>query len=77
MSQTRVPWQTLSTQVLQAVIEDFVTREGTDYGVRDLTLKDKVEQVLNQLKNEQAVIVFETESETCSIMLADEIPPEA
>ena len=77
MSQTRVPWQTLSTQVLQAVIEDFVTREGTDYGVHDLALKDKVDQVLNQLKSKKAVIVFETESETCSIMLIDEIPPEA
>ncbi|MYE98920.1 MAG: YheU family protein, partial [Gammaproteobacteria bacterium] len=30
-----VPWQKLSDEALAAVIEEFVTREGTEYGARD------------------------------------------
>jgi uncharacterized protein len=45
-----VPHTELSTELLQAVIESFVLREGTDYGEREFSLEDKVAKVIAQLK---------------------------
>ena len=44
-----IPHSQLSKEVLDAVIEEFITREGTDYGDRVISLDDKVEQVRGQL----------------------------
>jgi uncharacterized protein YheU (UPF0270 family) len=38
-----IPHSQLSKEVLDAVIEEFITREGTDYGDRVISLDDKVE----------------------------------
>ena len=40
-----IPWQTLDPQTLNNLIESFVLREGTDYGVQEKTLADKVNDV--------------------------------
>ena len=40
-----IPHRMLSPEALRGVIEAFVTREGTDYGVQDVPLATKVLQV--------------------------------
>jgi uncharacterized protein YheU (UPF0270 family) len=72
-----IPWQSLSEDALQGIIEDYVTREGTDYGGQEFTLTRKVEQVQAQLQQGRVVIVFDAESESCSILPADELPDPA
>jgi len=62
-----IPMARLPPEILQAVIEEFVTREGTDHGLHNHTLDEKVRQVREQLKRGTAVIVFDAESETTSI----------
>jgi uncharacterized protein YheU (UPF0270 family) len=64
-----VPYDRLSRAALQAIVEEFVLREGTEYGEREVPLADKVEQVLGQLRRGEACIVFNAEDETCSIAL--------
>lgn len=63
-----IPLSRLDGDVLQAVIEEFITREGTDYGQLDMSLAQKVEQVRRQLQMGQAVIVFDDATESTSIM---------
>ena len=63
-----IPWQDLSEAALQGVIEDYVTREGTEYGDRPVSLTAKVAQVQAQLRSGTVVIVFDGESSTCSIV---------
>ncbi len=63
-----VPWQQLSPGALRGVIEEFITREGTDYGNTIYTLDQKVEHVMAQLRRGDVVIVFDDESETCNII---------
>jgi uncharacterized protein len=63
-----IPLSRLDGDVLQAVIEEFITREGTDYGQLDMSLAQKVEQVRRQLQTGQAVIVFDDATESTSIM---------
>ena len=41
-----VPHTALAGDLLRAVIESFVLREGTDYGERELSLDDKVRRVV-------------------------------
>lgn len=63
----RIPHASLRPDILRAVIEEFVTREGTDYGEADVTLDDKVDSVVAQLKAGQAHIVYDEDSQTCTL----------
>ena len=68
----KIPYGQLSPEALQGVIEEFVTRDGTDYGKIEVPLETKINHVLNQLKSGKAVIVFDPESETCNILKSDD-----
>jgi len=62
-----VPYGELPKDLLHAVIESFVLREGTDYGEREFSLEDKVARVVSQLKKGEAKIMFDPESESVTI----------
>jgi uncharacterized protein YheU (UPF0270 family) len=63
-----VPYTELAPDVLHAVVESFVLREGTDYGEKEISLEAKVARVLAQLKNGEARILFDPESESVTIV---------
>jgi uncharacterized protein YheU (UPF0270 family) len=67
-----IPHDELSAEALQAVIEEFVTRDGTDYGDREVTLAGKVGEVRRQLIARQAVIVFDEDSGGITIIPAEQ-----
>jgi hypothetical protein len=64
-----VPYADLSADLLHAVIESFVLREGTDYGEREFSLEDKVARVISQLKKGEAKIIFDPESQSVTIVV--------
>ena len=66
-----IPHRQLSAEALQGLIEEFITREGTDYGEVEVGLAEKVAQVRSQLDSGQAVIVFDPKSGTVSIQPSD------
>ncbi|OBX09823.1 hypothetical protein QV08_00840 [Gallibacterium salpingitidis] len=53
-----IPWQELSETALRNIAQSFILREGTDYGVRELTLAEKEERLLQQIKSGKIVIVW-------------------
>jgi uncharacterized protein YheU (UPF0270 family) len=63
-----VPYTELATDLLHAVVESYVLREGTDYGEKEFSLEDKVSHVISQLKRGEVKIVFDSESESVSII---------
>jgi len=63
-----VPHTALAADVLRAVIESFILREGTDYGERELTLDDKVARVVGLLDRGDARIVFDPRTESVDIV---------
>jgi uncharacterized protein len=63
-----VPYTELAADVLRAVVESYVLREGTDYGEREFSLEDKVAHVIGRLKRGEAQIVFDPETESISII---------
>lgn len=64
----KIPWERLDADTLDAVIEEFVSREGTDYGQQEYSLADKVAQVRLQLKRGEAWIDFDPDTETCHLL---------
>ena len=62
-----VPVDELATDLLRAVIEAFVLREGTDYGAREYTLDEKVAHVEHQLRKGEAQIVFDPNTQSVDI----------
>ena len=62
-----IPHEKLSPETLRSVVEEFVSREGTDYGPLEFSFEEKVASVLQQVRRGVAVVVFDPESETCSI----------
>lgn len=63
-----IPYQQISPDALQGLIEEFITREGTDYGEIEFSLAQKVSQVERQLARGDIVIVFDSATETVSIL---------
>lgn len=63
----KVPVQSLSVEALRGVVEAFVLREGTDYGHRDIPLKEKCAAVERQIAAGEAEVWFDPESRTTDI----------
>ena len=66
-----IPYDKLSSDALDGVIEEFVTREGTDYGDYDYSLSDKKQHILQQLQKGKATVLFDPDTGTCHIQLSD------
>jgi uncharacterized protein len=62
-----VPHQELDADLLRAVIESFVLREGTDYGEKEFSLDQKVARVVRQLERGEAQILFDPQTESVDI----------
>lgn len=70
-----IPHALLEPETLTRLIEDFVTREGTDNG-DDTSLTTRVARVRHALEHGEAVIVFEPDSQQCQLMLRRDVPVE-
>lgn len=68
-----VPSSSLSPEALNGVVEEFVTREGTDYGHGDHSLAQKMQSVFRQLERGEVAIVFDPESQSCNILTREAI----
>ena len=69
-----VPHRELSGEALDRLIAEFVTRDGTDYGDREALLEHKMDAVRQQLESGEAVIIFDLETESATI-LPKEVSP--
>lgn len=63
-----VPHTELGPELLRAVVESFVLREGTDYGEREVSLEAKVASVIRQIQRGEARIVFDPHSQSIDIV---------
>ena len=64
----KIPYHILKKETLDEVIKDYIFREGTDYGHKEWTLDEKIQQVLKQIKSGKASIVFDQRTTTCTII---------
>lgn len=64
----QVPAERLSAEALEGLVEEFASREGTDYGEREVGLDAKVAQIRHMLERGDCVIVFDEDSASCQIV---------
>ncbi|MNY53614.1 hypothetical protein D3C86_1893830 [compost metagenome] len=70
-----IPASLLEADTLTHLIEDFVTREGTDNG-DETPLQTRVQRVRRALDKGEAVIVFDPQSQQCQLALKRDVPKE-
>lgn len=63
-----VPPQRLQAEVLEALLEEFASRDGTDYGERECSLEQKVAALYKQLQSRDLLILYETDGEHWDIL---------
>jgi uncharacterized protein YheU (UPF0270 family) len=68
-----VPYRELSAEALRGVVESFVLREGTEYGEHDVSLQQKVDQVLRQLERGEAQVIYHPALESVDIVVSTAI----
>ncbi len=64
----RVPPQRLQGEVLQALLEEFASRDGTDYGEREHTLAEKVAQLRGLLFSGELQLLYDADSEQWDLL---------
>ncbi|WP_226668914.1 YheU family protein [Microbulbifer aggregans] len=69
-----IPHRQLDPATLQNLLEEYATRDGTDYGEREVSLEDKVASLRRQLESKHIVIWFEPGEESVNIVLAEDLP---
>lgn len=67
-----IPFKELPSDTLNAIIEEFVLREGTEYGESAVSKEDKIDQVKAQLAQGSAVLVFSELHESVNIMPSEQ-----
>jgi uncharacterized protein YheU (UPF0270 family) len=70
---TRVPPERLGAEVLQAVLEEFASRDGTDYGERELTLAEKAGNLRRQLEAGEICILYHHPTEAWDLVDLDRV----
>ena len=63
----QIPWSTLSADALFGVVQEFVLREGTEYGPSEISLECKVDQVIGQIKAGKVGVFYDQESGTTTL----------
>ena len=63
-----IPIDRLSGEILNAIIEEFILREGTDYGAQEAGMDNKVAQVHRQLARGDVLITFDPSTENCTLL---------
>ena len=66
-----IPVSRLSPQALQGIIEEFISREGTDYGAIEAEMEQKIAQVFAQIAAGEVVVNFDPNNQTCSLFLKE------
>lgn len=63
-----IPHEQIDKDTLYNLIESYVLREGTDYGEQEVSIKNKVAQVHQQLKSGEAMVFFSELHESVTII---------
>ena len=62
-----IPLPSLNPELLEALLAEIVTRDGTDYGYDECSREDKIDAVRRKLESGEARLVWDAESETASL----------
>ena len=67
-----IPWQSLPVQTLDAMLEEIVTRDGTDYGAVEKSTAQKLLAARHQLQAGHVLLLWNDATESASLVSRDE-----
>jgi uncharacterized protein YheU (UPF0270 family) len=67
-----IPFTSLSQEAQEGVLNEFIYREGTDYGAQEASLERKQADIMRQLERGDVKLVFDPASETVTLITARE-----
>ncbi|MEH6517687.1 MAG: YheU family protein [Halioglobus sp.] len=67
-----IPSSRLTPEVLDALLEEFASRDGTDYGEREHSLQEKVAQLRSQLMSTELALLYDGDSEEWDLVSRDQ-----
>jgi uncharacterized protein len=70
-----IPHDMLDPDILQRMLEDFVTRDGTDNGY-EATLDQRVERLRRLIERREVLIVFHPDTGDTSLAHRRDVPRE-
>lgn len=68
----KIPVCKLSPEALKGVISEFISRDGTDYGEMEVSWETKFRQVKDKLESGSAVLIYDDQTETTNVFLAND-----
>ena len=63
-----IPYQQVNEITLNNLIEQYVLREGTDYGEIEFSLEEKTQQILQQITDETIYILYSELNESVTLI---------
>lgn len=66
-----IPVGQLAPETLQALLEEFASRDGTDYGLSEASLGEKVSQLRRGLDSGALKLLYDSESEHWDLLDRD------
>lgn len=63
-----IPYEQIDPQTLRRMIEEFITADWSDFGSEHSDLDRRTDQVLRQLKEKHAKVVFNLETKSADIV---------
>ncbi len=68
-----IPPEKLSESALIGLIDEFILREGTDYGMTEHSLDDKRANIKLQIQKEKVFIVFDMNEESTTLIKQEDL----
>ncbi|MFT6274937.1 MAG: hypothetical protein ACJAZ0_001026 [Halioglobus sp.] len=66
-----VPWARLDPLVLDALLEEFASRDGTDYGEVEVKLSQRIAQLRSKLSSSKLFLLYDSDSAEWDLVDSD------
>ena len=68
-----IPPNKLADEILVSIIEEFINREGTDYGKQEVQLNVQIKKARSKIMRGDVLIMFDPKTESCNLITKEEL----
>lgn len=68
-----IPISDISSEALKGLLEEYVSRDGTDYGAVEASIDEKIEDLRKQLDSGELKILFNEETREFDIAMREQM----
>lgn len=68
-----IPPNKLADEILVSIIEEFINREGTDYGKQEVKLDVQIKKARSKIMRGDVLIMFDPKTESCNLITKEEL----